>query len=118
VLAGFVYFSTLIYLAGTVAVVQNTLRAFPADFYKSFGPHIPTVSEQYAAFLPYVANILIGSGLLSVLLIAFIWRSNLANEVKAFLALLLSVALLFLSNIFTLCLVIACFMLPKLANGI
>ena len=117
VLAIWIYISSLAGALASGALISHILLAYPADHFRTFGSTIPAVSESYAKWLPYAPTILGYFALASLVTVGYFWRSSRPREVKTFAVALVSALNFCLSLFFVISLVVAYFLLPKVANG-
>lgn len=112
-----IFLGSLAGLFSAAGIISATLSAYPPDFYRSFGPIVPVICESYAALAPLLPTLLPCVAVLSIGLGVYFWRSSKSTETKTFAVTLMS-ALNYFFAMFSLGIVlVAYFMLPKLANG-
>lgn len=112
-----------IYLCGLVGAVvtggmlSQVLSAFPSSQMKDYGPIVPGVTRAWAVWLPYTPALLWSSAAVSTAVGLYLWRSQRPVEARLFSAAVVAALNLFLSMFFAVALLVAYFLLPKVANG-
>ena len=117
IISVWIYLSSLIGIAASAAIVSTTLKAFPNDYYRTFGPHAPAVSKLYAEQLHYAATAMEAFAFLSIIFVIYYLRSKKPADIKCFYVGVISALNYFAALLPALMLILAYFMLPKLANG-
>jgi hypothetical protein len=116
ILAIWIFLSSLIAVAATAIVVRTTLAAYPPDFLRSFGPHVPATSEMYAGLLLHATTFLGGSSVTLLIILALVYRRSSEPNVRNFYMTLFSAINFCFALFAALTLLVGYFMLPKLAN--
>jgi len=116
ILGLFLYASSLIALLLTGGHIAQLIQAFPVEHLASYGPRIPAVAALNARWLPHAPVLLVGTAAVSVLAAAGIWRSRSQVPNRPFALAALAAANYFLSFYCSMSLLIAWFLLPRLAN--
>jgi len=106
--------ATLIAGAETIAGVR---RAFPDNGQAMFGPRVPAFTAAVYAQSADYPTVLVIAAIASIVLALYFWRSSRPFETKAFAATLLAAINMSLAASLTMSILVAYFMLPKLANG-
>lgn len=110
------YLTSLIAVLGTGAYIAQLIEAFPVEHLASNGPRIPAVAALNARWLPHAPVLLFGAAAVSVLATAGIWRSRSRVSNRPFALAALAAANYFLSLYCSMTLLVAWFLLPRMAN--
>jgi uncharacterized membrane protein YozB (DUF420 family) len=116
ILGMFLYVTSLIAVLGTGAYIAQLIEAFPVEHLASNGPRIPAVAALNARWLPHAPVLLFGAAAVSVLATAGIWRSRSRVSNRPFALAALAAANYFLSLYCSMTLLVAWFLLPRMAN--
>ena len=116
ILGLFLYASSLIALLVTGGYIALMIQAFPVEHLVSYGPRIPAVAALNARWLPHAQVLLFGAAAVSVLAAAGIWRSRNQVSNRPFALAALAAVNYFLSLFCAMSLLIAWFLLPRMAN--
>lgn len=117
ILSVWIFLGSLVAALACATLISHLLTAYPADHFQTFGSTIPAVSETHAQWLPYAPAGIGVAALLSVVVAVCYWRSASPREVKSFAVTLVAAINYFLSLFCVMALVVAYFLLPKVANG-
>lgn len=118
-----IFLSILIFIGSLIAalsagsLISHIVTAYPADDFRTFGYTIPPISETYARWLPHAPLALGVSALVSLIVAICFWRSSKSREIKAFAVTFAAALNYFLALFFVMALVVAYFLLPKVANA-
>lgn len=116
ILGMFLYVTSLLAVLGTGAYIAQLIQVFPVEHLASYGPRIPAVAALNARWLPHAPALLFGAAVVSVLAVAGIWRSRSQVSNRPFALAALAAANYFLSLHCSMTLLVAWFLLPRLAN--
>ena len=104
--------------AALASLISHILAAYPKDHFRTFGSTIPAISESHAKWLPHAPSALGASALVSLVVAVYFWRSSSrSREVKAFAVTFVAAMNYFLALFCVMSLVVAYFLLPKVANA-
>jgi hypothetical protein len=116
ILSIWIFIGSLAGLLVSGMVISSTLAAYPTDHIHLFGPTVSNASETMARWLPHAWVVLNGAGLASVAIALYFWRSGRSREIKSFAVTLLAAINYWLALFAVMGLVVAYFLLPKVAN--
>ena len=116
ILAVWIYLGSLAAAIASASLISHILTAYTANYFQTFGSTIPAVSATHARWLPYAPTGIGIAALLSIAVVLYYWRSTKPREVKSFAVALIASINYFLSLFCVMTLVVAYFLLPKVAN--
>ncbi|KQY48646.1 hypothetical protein [Lysobacter sp. Root494] len=117
VLSVWIFVGSLAAVLSAGSLISHILTAYPADHFRTFGTTIPSISETHARWLPHAPAALGASALLSLIVAIYFWRSGRSREIKAFAVTFVAAVNYFLALFCVMALVVAYFLLPKVANA-
>ena len=117
ILAVWIFLGSLAAALASASLISHVLTAYPANHFQTFGSIIPATSETQAQWLPYAPAGIGFAALASIAVAVYYWRSTKSRDVKSFAVTLAAAINYFLSLFCVTTLVIAYFLLPKVANG-
>ena len=117
ILSVWIFVGSLAALLAAGSLISHILTAYPADHFRTFGATIPSISATHARWLPYAPSALGLSALVSLLVAIYFWRSHQPREVKVFAVAFAASLNYFLALMCVMALVVAYFLLPRVANA-
>ena len=117
ILSIWIFIGSLVAALASGSLISHILAAYPADHFRTFGSTIPAISESHARWLPHAPTALALAALVSLAVAVYFWRSGRPRDNKTFAVTLLAALNYFLALFCVMSLVVAYFLLPKVANG-
>ena len=117
ILSVWIYLGSLVATLSAGSLISHILTAYPANHFRTFGATTPALSETHARWLPHAPSALGASAILSLIIAIYFWRSGRPREVKAFAVTFAAAVNYFLALLCVMALVVAYFLLPKVANA-
>ena len=117
ILSSWLFIGSLAAALVSGSLISHILAAYPADHFRTFGSTIPAISESYARWLPYAPTALGLAALVSLAVAIYFWHSSRPRDTKTFAVAFVAALNYFLALFCVMSLVVAYFLLPKVANG-
>ena len=118
ILSMWIFIGSLAAALASGSLISHILTAYPTDHFRTFGSTIPAISESHAKWLPHAPSALGASALVSLVVAVYFWQSSKSREVKAFAVTFVAALNYFLALFCVISLIVAYFLLPKVANAV
>lgn len=116
-LAVLLHLGSIAALAASAMLIHHLLLAYPTDHFATSGSTMPAVSRTHMRWLPFAPAGLGIAALASVAAGVYLWRGAVPPERRRYLALVASAFGYFLASFCVTALLVAYFLLPKLASS-
>jgi len=117
ILGMFLYVTSLLAVLRTGAYIAQLIQVFPVEHLANYGPRIPAVAALNARRLPHAPALLFAAAAVSALVAMGIWRLPTQVSNRPFALAALAAVNYFLSLYCCMSLLVAWFLLPRLANA-
>jgi hypothetical protein len=117
ILCVWIFIGSLLAALSAGSLISHILTAYPADHFQTLGATIPAISESHARWLPHAPAVLGAAALASLIVAVYFWRSSRSREIKVFAVTFAAALNYFLALFCVMALVVAYFLLPRVANA-